>query len=125
MASLRVLENDYTNPDYIGMKDKEIRACINQEEQVYKGIRVQCVPRRDYAVMKAKGFVLNGTNQNVWIPNKHLDKHGNIKSGENIDYVFIRSWKQCAKANVDLGCVCGSPGWNFRKFEQAKGGAGR
>ena len=118
MASYKVFENNYTNPDYVGMKDKEIRACINQEEQNYKGIRVQCIPRRDYAVMKAKRFVLNGTNQNVWIPNKHLDMHGNIKEGEDIDYVFRRSWKQCAKAGIDLGCIGGRPGWNLRRLEE-------
>lgn len=125
MASCKVLEHWYTNPDYEGMKDKEIRACINQKEQFYKGIKLNCIPRRDYAVMKAKRFTLNGTNQNVWIPNKHLDKHGNIKPGEDIDYVFRKSWRQCTKAGIDLGCVCGSHGWNFRKFEQAEGGRER
>ena len=61
--------------------------------------------RRDYGFMKAKRFTLNGTNQNVWIPNKHLEKDGTIKEGENIDYVFIHNHRQCELAGINLA-VC-------------------
>lgn len=49
---------------------------------------------RNYKGYKAKRFTLNGTNQNVWIPNKHLEDDGTIKKGENIDYVFHKSKRQ-------------------------------
>ena len=42
----------------------------------------------------AKRYTLGGTNQNVWIPNKHLEQDGTIKEGENIDYVFRKSQRQ-------------------------------
>ncbi|BEU14739.1 hypothetical protein [Bacillus phage CM1] len=61
--------------------------------QHYKGIRLQLI-NREYGDRKAKRFTLGGTNQNVWIPNKHLEEDGSIKKGENIDYVFRRSQRQ-------------------------------
>lgn len=94
---------------------KELKNGINFGDQFYRGIRVNCIARTDYHVKKAKRFRLNDTNQNVWIPNKHLEKDGTIKSGENIDYVFLKGWRQCAKAGVDLSCIQGRKGWNFRK----------
>ena len=36
MASCKVLEHWYTNPDYEGMKDKEIRACITRKSSSIK-----------------------------------------------------------------------------------------
>lgn len=50
--------------------------------------------KRNYKGYKAKRFTLNGTNQNVWIPNKHLEDDGTIKEGENINYVFYKASRQ-------------------------------
>ena len=75
------LDNNYTNPDYEGMSKKQVRACIDTKDQFYKGIELNCIVRHDYRFMKAKLFTLNGTNQDVWIPNKHLEKDGTIKEG--------------------------------------------
>ena len=50
--------------------------------------------------MKAKRFVINHTNQNVWIPNKHLEEDGTIKGTENIDYVFRKSIRQLELAGI-------------------------
>ena len=61
--------------------------------QLYKGIKLQLI-KRNYQGYSAKRFTLNGTNQNVWIPNKHLDQYGSIKNGENIDYVFRKAQRQ-------------------------------
>lgn len=61
--------------------------------QFYKGIRLELI-NRNYKGRLAKRFTLNGTNQNVWIPNKHLESNGAIKKGENIDYVFRKSQRQ-------------------------------
>jgi len=51
--------------------------------------------RREF---KASRFTINETNQNLWIPNKHLDENGLIKSGQNIDYVIVgaRSQIRCS-----------------------------
>lgn len=62
--------------------------------QFYKGIRLALIPRKDYKSKNAKRFTLGGTNQNVWIPNKHLAHDGSIIEGENLDYVFRRSQRQ-------------------------------
>lgn len=66
---------------------------LNLQPQRYKGIRLQLI-ERGYGNRKAKRFTLNGTNQNVWIPNKHLHDDGTIKEGENIDYVFRKAQRQ-------------------------------
>ena len=50
--------------------------------------------------MKAKRFVINHTNQNVWISNKHLEEDGTIKDTENIDYVFRKSIRQLELAGI-------------------------
>ena len=76
---------------------------INTVTQYYKGIPIKCIPRKSYSYNSAKRFVLNNTNQNVWIPNKHLEEDGTLKKGENIDYVFKKSLNQCKIAGINLG----------------------
>ncbi|WCF11572.1 hypothetical protein NDS46_29950 (plasmid) [Paenibacillus thiaminolyticus] len=61
--------------------------------QFYKGIRLELI-KRHYKGYNAKRFTLNGTNQNVWIPCRHLNPDGGIKEGENIDYVFRKAQRQ-------------------------------
>lgn len=93
------------------------RKGINVGNHFYRCIRLNCIDREDYHCKKAKRFRLNDTNQNVWIPNKHLEDDGTIKVGENIDYTLLKRWRQCAIAGVDLSCIQGSKGWNFRKIK--------
>ncbi|MGN7116060.1 hypothetical protein [Lysinibacillus odysseyi] len=64
------------------------------EEQFYRGIRLKLIRRHDYHLKAAKRFVINGTNQNVWIPNKHLTEYGEILPNQDLDYVFRRSQRQ-------------------------------
>ncbi|KJB88599.1 hypothetical protein AZ66_06520 [Paenibacillus sp. E194] len=61
--------------------------------QTYKGIRLELI-KRNYKGCAARRFTLGGTNQNVWIPCKHLEADGTIKSGEDIDYVFRKAQRQ-------------------------------
>lgn len=61
--------------------------------QYYKGIPLKLI-KRNYSGKKAKRFTLNNTNQNVWIPNKHLTPDGIIKEGEDLDYVFRKAKNQ-------------------------------
>ena len=51
---------------------------MNYKTQYYKGIPFNLISRK-YKNMKAKRFVINHTNQNVWILNKHLKEDGTIK----------------------------------------------
>ena len=62
--------------------------------------RIRALIRRKYGNRNAKRFVINHTNQNVWIPNKHLKEDGTIKITENIDYVFRRSIRQLELAGI-------------------------
>ena len=62
---------------------------MNYETQYYKGIP-----------LNLKRFVINHTNQNVWIPNKHLKEDGTIKFMEDIDYVFRKSIRQLELAGI-------------------------
>lgn len=55
--------------------------------------------------MEAKRFIINHTNQNVWIPNKHLKEDGTIKELEDIDYVFRKSIRQLELAGITQAIV--------------------
>lgn len=72
---------------------------MNYKTQYYKGIPLNLISRK-YKNMKAKRFIINHTNQNVWIPNKHLKEDGTIKETENIDYVFRKSVRQLELAGI-------------------------
>lgn len=72
---------------------------MNYKTQYYKGIPLVLIKRK-YGNRAAKRFAINSTNQNVWIPNKHLDLEGNIKCGENIDYVFRKAKRQLELAGI-------------------------
>lgn len=50
--------------------------------------------------MKAKRYTINHTNQNVWIPNKHLAEDGTLNANENIDYVFHKAIRQLELAGI-------------------------
>lgn len=67
---------------------------LNLDFQFYKGIKLQLINRGYRKNHKAKRFTLGGTNQNVWIPCKHLNPDGTIKDNENIDYVFRKAKRQ-------------------------------
>ena len=77
------------------------RVKLNTEPQDYRGIQLRLIVR-NYSNYKAKRFTLNGANQNVWIPNKHLEEDGTIRAGENLDYVFRKSRNQCRIAGVEV-----------------------
>ena len=77
---------------------------MNYKTQYYKGIPFNLISRK-YKNMKAKRFVINHTNQNVWIPNKHLKEDGTIKENENIDYVFRKSIRQLELAGITQAIV--------------------
>ena len=66
---------------------------FNMDIQDYKGIPLRLIYRDTYRSDKAKRYAINETNQNVWIPNKHLEEDGTIKQGENLDYIFIKAAK--------------------------------
>ena len=72
---------------------------LNTKIQYYKGIPIKLI-KRNYNGMKAKRFCINRTNQNVWIPIKHLTENGTLKPHENIDYVFRKAQKQLELAGI-------------------------
>lgn len=73
---------------------------LNFNMQYYKGIPLQLVNRKYGSDCKAKRFALNKTNQNVWIPNKFLEKNGTIKKGVNLDFVFRKAQNQLRYAGI-------------------------
>ena len=70
----------------------------------HKGIPIRLI-NRNYKNKNAKRYIINGTNQNVWIPNKHLEDDGTIKNGENIDYVFRKSVNQLTLAGITQAII--------------------
>lgn len=67
--------------------------------QYYKGIQIKLV-NRSYKGKQAKRYVINNTNQNVWIPNVHLHDDGTLKAEENIDYIFRKAHRQLTLAGI-------------------------
>ena len=74
---------------------------MNYSTQEYKGIPLKLI-NRNYSHTLAMRYILNGTNQNVWIPKKHLMEDGTIKKNEDIDYVFRKAQRQLELA----GMIC-------------------
>ena len=72
---------------------------LNFKLQNYKNIPLRLI-KRNYVGYKAKRFLLNDTNQNVWIPNKHLEINGTIKTGENLDYIFNKAKRKLELAGI-------------------------
>lgn len=72
---------------------------MNLDTQYYKGIPIRLIDR-NYGSRNAKQYVINETNQNVWIPNKHLAEDGTILPNENIDYVFRKATRQLELAGI-------------------------
>lgn len=73
---------------------------MNFNIQYYKGIPLQLINRK-YGDRNAKRFTINHTNQNVWIPNKHLTEDGTIVPGEDLDYVFRKAQRQLTLAGIN------------------------
>lgn len=67
---------------------------MNLETQYYKGLPLRLIDRKDYKHQKAKRFVINNTNQNIWIPNCYLEKDGTIKASADIMFIFRKSKRQ-------------------------------
>ena len=76
----------------------------NFSTQYYKSIPLKQIDR-GYGKAKARRFTLNNTNQNVWIPCKHLLEDGTIKDGEDIDYVFFSSKRQLELSGIEIKFV--------------------
>ncbi|MCB4338860.1 hypothetical protein [Bacillus licheniformis] len=74
----------------------------NCNTQYYKGLPIRLINREDYRRKNAKRFVINDTNQNVWIPNRHLQGDGTIKEDEDIDYIFVKAGRQLELAGYQL-----------------------
>lgn len=67
---------------------------FNTSLQYYKGVPLRLIARQDYHAHDAKRYVINDTNQNLWIPNKHLSSDGTIREGQDLDYILARSFNQ-------------------------------
>lgn len=74
----------------------------NFELQYYKGLPLRLVDRKDYKEKLAKRYLINDTNQNIWIPNRHLEEDGTIKEGENLEYILLRALSQISLAGLEL-----------------------
>lgn len=73
---------------------------MNTSIQLYKGVPLRQIVRKDYHSLKARRFTLNGTNQNVWIPCQYLEPDGTILPNANIDFVFFKSKRKFELAGI-------------------------
>lgn len=74
----------------------------NTNIQMYKNIPLRLIVYTEshFAKLNAKRFTINGTNQNIWIPNCYLEPDGTIKKNVNIDFVFHKSKRQLELAGI-------------------------
>lgn len=72
---------------------------LNFNLQVYRTIPIRLIDRY-YGNKNAMRYTINETNQNVWIPKKHLYADGTIKENEDIDYVFRKAKNQLNIAGI-------------------------
>lgn len=77
---------------------------MNFNTQYYKGIPIKLIDRK-YGDRKALRYTINDTNQNVWIPLKHLDLEGNILVEEDLDYIFRKSKRQLEIAGINQAII--------------------
>lgn len=75
---------------------------MNLKTQYYKGLPLRLIDRKDYKYKKAKRFVINDTNQNVWIPNYYLLDDGTIKSNVDIMFIFKKIKRQLELAGYKI-----------------------
>jgi hypothetical protein len=71
---------------------------LNTNTQYYKGVPLRLIIRKDYHVLKARRYLLNETNQNVWVPCQYLEEDGTIKA--RADFVFIKSKRKFELAGI-------------------------
>lgn len=83
-------------------REKHLYEKYNTKTQFYKGVPLNLIVYTEshFARLKAKRFVINHTNQNLWIPNKYLLEDGTIKPNSNIDFVLYNNKRQCELAVV-------------------------
>lgn len=76
----------------------------NTRTQMYKNVPLQLIVYTEshFAKLKAKRFTINGTNQNIWIPNVYLEPDGTLKENINIDFIFYKSARQLELAGVEF-----------------------
>ena len=78
---------------------KQNETKLNFNLQVYRTIPIRLIDRY-YGNKNAMRYTINETNQNVWIPKKHLYTDGTIKENEDIDYVFRKAKNQLNIAGI-------------------------
>lgn len=71
---------------------------------MYKNVPLRLIVYTEghFAKLKAKRFTINGTNQNIWIPNAYLEADGTLKENINIDFIFYKSARQLGLAGVEF-----------------------
>lgn len=75
---------------------------FNETPFMYKNIPLKLITKRGYPNdAKALRYTLNDTNQNVWIPTKHVNQYGELKPDQNIDYLFKKSYRQLLLSGID------------------------
>lgn len=77
---------------------------VTEITQHYKGIPLRLIDR-NYDCLRAKRYAINNTNQNVWIPNKHLTEDGLIKEDEKLDYIFRKAQNQLRIAGITQAII--------------------
>lgn len=84
------------------MAIKKLYNKYNTDTQFYKNIPLKLIVYTEthFARLKAKRFTINGTNQNIWIPNQFLKEDGTICPDANLDFIFFKAKRQLECAGI-------------------------
>lgn len=102
-----VIQKTYPKEEVYSINDKIIekeppKPKYNLEDQYYRGLPLRLINRQDYKFKNAKRYVINNTNQNIWIPNTYLLEDGTIKPGVDIMFIFKKAQRQLELAGYKL-----------------------
>lgn len=70
---------------------------MNYDTQLYRGLPLRLIRRSDYKHKNAKRYIINETNQNLWIPNKYL-----LDDGVDLMFIFKRATRQLELAGYKV-----------------------
>lgn len=68
----------------------------NREVQWFRNVPLKLIvyTEKHFSVLKAKRFMIHGSTQNLWIPNKFLTENGTIRDPEKIAWIFSNKTTQ-------------------------------
>lgn len=83
----------------------------NYSVQRFAGVDLRLI-NRNYRNYNAKRYLINNSNQNIWIPNCYLEEDGTIKGSADLSFIFN---KPSTKRKIELSKIGNNGGKHSMK----------